>query len=80
MIKTIYDYYKPTCRWDITGTNIMGTLRRLWQCSKCGITVPTTQRNAGFLNSYGLLQLSKGPCPAGGDHDWNGVHDEWLDD
>ena len=36
MIKTSNDYFKPTCRWDITGKNNMATYKTTFQCAKCG--------------------------------------------
>lgn len=59
----------------------MSTYRTTFQCSKCGIAIPTVQRNAGFLYGYGTSQLKSGPCPAGGDHDWHEVTSgTWSDD
>lgn len=59
----------------------MSTYRTTFQCRKCGIAIPTVQRNAGFLYGYGSSQLKSGPCPAGGDHEWNEVtNGTWSDD
>lgn len=57
----------------------MSTYRTTWSCSKCGITIPTVQRNAGFLYGYG--KPKDGPCPNGGNHDWYEiVEGTWSDD
>ena len=81
MIKSNNDYYKPMCRWDITGKNNMATYKTTFQCAKCGAIVPTIQHGAGFLRGYGSGQLQDGPCPAGGSHDWHELtKGEWIDD
>lgn len=81
MIKPNNDFYKPMSRWDITGIKNMGTYKTTWQCAKCGVTVTTIQPNAGACYGYGSGQLQDGPCPAGGDHDWNELtKGEWIDD
>lgn len=57
----------------------MSTYVTTWQCSKCGAVVRTVQENAGFVNGYGSGKLKSGPCPAGGDHDWNELtKGEWI--
>lgn len=64
----------------IFGKNIMSTYSTTWQCLKCGAVVHTRQKDAGFLYGYGSSQLQSGPCPAGGDHEWNELtHGTWED-
>lgn len=59
----------------------MSTYSTTWQCSKCGAIVNTRQRSAGFLYGYGSSQLKSGPCPAGGDHNWNELTEgRWEND
>jgi hypothetical protein len=57
-----------------------GTCRTTWQCHKCMTMITTVQEDAGFINGYGDGKLRKGPCAAGGDHDWHEITErEWLD-
>ena len=59
----------------------MSTYRTVWQCTKCGAQIPTVQRDAGFWRGYGKSQLRSGPCPGGGDHEWNELTEgSWSDD
>ncbi|MBP5435372.1 hypothetical protein J6Z39_06090 [bacterium] len=51
----------------------MSTYVTVWQCAKCGAVIPTRQPNAGFLYGYG--KPKSGPCPCGGDHEWNEIVD-----
>lgn len=56
----------------------MSTYVAIWQCCKCGAQVgPIRQENAGFWYGYGSGKLAKGPCPAGGDHDWHELTGHW---
>ena len=67
----ISNIFKPTSRWDITGTKIMSTYSTTWMCNKCRVVVSTRQPKAGFIRGYGTGLLKSGPCPCGGDHDWH---------
>lgn len=58
----------------------MSTYSTSWQCRKCGAVVHTRQEGAGFWRGYGSSQLKSGPCPAGGDHEWNELtNGTWSD-
>lgn len=57
-----------------------GTYKTTWQCHKCMTVVTTIQEDAGFIRGYGKEKLKKGPCAAGGDHDWHELTEgEWID-
>lgn len=60
--------------------NCKGTYKTTWQCHKCMTVVTTIQEDAGFIRGYGKEKLKKGPCAAGGDHDWHELTEgEWID-
>lgn len=59
----------------------MSTYITTWQCRKCGAIVRTVQPKAGFIRGYGSSQLKSGPCPGGGDHEWNELTEgQWVPD
>ena len=59
----------------------MGTYYAVWQCTKCKAQVST--RVSGYShgwhsdNTLGKNQLVKGPCPCGGNHDWQKLAGHW---
>lgn len=47
----------------------MDTYVTMWTCKKCHLTVPTRQKDAGFILGYG--RPTGGYCPVDGySHEW----------